>query len=85
MLTRRSSVAEHTYTIPDGPKMLRETLCTAQALMSNMWNDAYADRWQIHIDQLQRLIDECDRKRPLGPDGKHDERHTDECGCDDTV
>ena len=24
-------MAEHAYTLPDGPKMLRETLCVAQA------------------------------------------------------
>jgi hypothetical protein len=30
---------------------------------------------------LQVLIDECDRMRPLGPDGKHGDRHTVECGC----
>lgn len=71
---------EHTYTVPDGPKMLRETLCVAQARIGNSPLDH--GRRDEHMDRLQRLLDECDRKRPLGPDGKHGDRHTPECGCD---
>jgi hypothetical protein len=73
-------IDEHTYTVPDDPKMLRETLCAAQGVVNRHIPDT--DRRQQHSDRLQRLLDECDRKRPLGPDGKHGDRHTPECGCD---
>lgn len=67
--------------VPDGPKMLRETLCAAQAAVGFVF--AEDDRMPEHVDRLQRLIEECDRHRPLGPDGKHDYRHTETCGCED--
>jgi len=74
----------HGYAVPDSPKMLKETLCVAQAgisaLMRNGTTSA-GDSMQGHMERLQRLIDECDRKRPVGPDGKHGSRHTPECGC----
>jgi hypothetical protein len=66
------------YTVPDGPKMLRETLCAAQAALLHS-----RSRRREHFERLQRLIDECDRHRPLGPDGKHGNRHTPTCGCED--
>lgn len=69
------------YIVPDGPKMLRETLCVAQSRIGNSPYDE--GRKREHIARLQRLIDECDRMRPLGPNGKHDDRHTPECGCED--
>lgn len=72
------------YEIPDGPKMLRETLCVAQARIGNSPDMFDPGRMREHIDRLQRLIDECDRHRPLGPDGKHGDRHTATCGCEDT-
>ena len=67
------------YIVPDGPKMLRETLCVAQARIGNSPYDE--DRKREHIDRLQRLIDECERQRPLGSDGKHGDLHTSTCGC----
>lgn len=66
------------YVIEDSPKMLRETLCVAQTHIPE--NDP---RRQEHIDRLQRLIDSCDRLRPIGIDGTHGDRHTDSCGCFD--
>lgn len=63
---------------PDTPKMLRETLCTAQTSIPPT-----NPRRPEHIHRLQRLIDDIDRQRPLGPDGKHGNRHTDTCGCAD--
>lgn len=63
--------------VSDGPKMLRETLCAAQAAVA----DRRGSRAAHHVAQLGRLIDECDRLRPLGPDGKHGDRHTRHCGC----
>lgn len=69
------------YKVSDGPKMLRETLCVAQTRIGN--SDLDGDRKQEHMDRLQRLADECDRHRPLGPDGKHRDLHTPTCGCED--
>jgi hypothetical protein len=70
-----------TYEVPDGPKMLRETLCVAQSLIGN--SNLNADRRTEHVNRLQRLINECDRHRPVGPDGKHGDLHTETCDCDD--
>ena len=67
------------YFVYDGPKMLRETLCVAQARIGQSPFDA--GRIKEHVDRLQRLIDACDGHRPLGPDGTHGDRHTETCGC----
>jgi hypothetical protein len=67
------------YIVPDSPKLLRETLCVAQSRIGNSPLDE--GRKHEHIDRLQRLIDECDRHRPLGADGKHGDLHTPSCGC----
>ena len=64
------------------PKMLRETLCIAQNLILS--DSARQGRAQ-HGARLQRLIDECDRRRPLGVDGKHGSRHTANCGCEEAM
>jgi hypothetical protein len=65
----------------DGPKMLRETLCVAQSMIGL---HSSSSRRREHVDRLQRLIDECDRHRPLGRDGKHGDRHTPTCGCEES-
>jgi hypothetical protein len=70
----------HLYAVEDGPKMLRETLSVAQNSISRREN---LQGKVGHNERLQRLINECERKRPTGPDGKHGDRHTDECGCED--
>jgi len=67
------------YIVPDEPKQLRETLCVAQSQIGN--SELNQDLRQRHMWVLQRLIDECDRHRPLGTDGKHRELHTPTCGC----
>lgn len=69
--------------IPGGPKMLRETLCAAQTAIA-----AHTSGWRAHdaaqhVARLSTLISALDALRPLGPDGKHDDRHTPWCGCDD--
>lgn len=61
----------------DTLKMLRETLCVAQLGLA--LNDP---RYNEHSGRIQRLIRDIDRQRPLGPDGKHGDRHTATCGCD---
>lgn len=68
-----------TLVVPDSPKMLRETLCVAQARIAHSGLDK--DRSVEHVARLGRLIDECDRHRPIGPDGQHSDRHTSTCGC----
>lgn len=68
-----------TLAVPDSPKLVRETLCVAQSCIAESGHDRVGE----HVARLQRLIDECDRLRPLGPDGKHGDRHTDSCGCED--
>ena len=60
----------------DTLKMVRETLCVAQQAVGQ--RDDGTDR---HMDRLGRVIAEVDRQRPLGPDGKHGDRHTSTCGC----
>lgn len=64
----------------DTIKMIRETLCVAQHAVGRVYQDG---RTRVHMDRLQRLIDDCDRQRPLGVDGKHGVgRCTPTCGCD---
>lgn len=65
----------------DTVKMLRETFCIAQSAIQHWPGDE--DRKPVHIARLGRLIDDIDRQRPLGPDGKHGNRHTATCGCED--
>lgn len=69
-----------TLTVPFGPKMLREALCVAEG--ATLRNVDEQNRHRAH-EVLGALIAECDRHRPLGPDGKHGQRHTPTCGCDD--
>src|SRR5690606_25377596 len=75
------SVPEQTtLTIPGGPKMIREALCVAEgATLRNVGKQNLHGAREV----LGALIQECDRHRPLGPDGKHGDRHTATCGCDD--
>ena len=79
-VTEDSEAIQGTIPIPDGPKMLRETLCLAQSAIARATGTGYRDA--EHIARLQALIDALDLARPLGPDGKHDDRHTPVCGCD---
>lgn len=62
------------------PKMLRETLCVAQAALSRSSYDA--DRRKEHLDRLGELIRRIDVIRPLDTAGQHGELHTPDCGCD---
>lgn len=63
----------------DSLKMIRETLTLAQQAMdrSPVYGDAH------HSLRLSRLIEEIDRQRPLGSNGKHGHLHTPTCGCED--
>ncbi|MBN9375398.1 MAG: hypothetical protein J0I40_08430 [Cellulomonas sp.] len=64
--------------IPDGPKMLRETLSAAQSAIAA---SPYTERRPEHVARLGVLIDALDVLRPLGPNGKHGDLHTSSCGC----
>jgi DNA-binding CsgD family transcriptional regulator len=61
----------------DSVKSLRETFCVAQTHLAGLPNA------EQHVQVLQRLADDCDRQRPIGPDGVHGDRHTATCGCED--
>ena len=68
--------------IPDGNlKSLREALCSAQCELGNSGRN----RGQVpyRIKRIGEVIAEIDRHRPLGPNGKHGNLHTDTCGCED--
>ena len=67
--------------IPD-LKSLREALCVSMSAIGQTYvpnQTAYA---MSYIGILQELTDKIDILRPLGPDGKHGNRHTEFCGCD---
>jgi len=66
--------------LDDTLKMLRETFCVAQTALGQGGNGG--SRREEHIERLGRVIDEIDRQRPLGVDGKHGDRHTATCGCE---
>jgi hypothetical protein len=66
--------------VTDNVKGLREILCEAQSLVSLI---SFHISATTYIELLQELIDELDKHRPLGPDGKHGDRHTATCGCED--
>jgi hypothetical protein len=55
-------------------KSLREMLCAMQV--------SYRDN-PYRLSLIDELCGEIDRHRPIGPDGKHGDRHTDTCGCED--
>ena len=55
------------------PKHLREHLCKQQVYAPDAPTVAA-------IDSMIAVLDE---HRPLGPDGKHSDRHTLTCGCED--
>ena len=68
--------------VPDSElKMLRETLCEAQMGLASRPGDN--TRYWTHVSRLSNLIRQIDIFRPLGPDGKHGDRHTAFCGCED--
>ena len=76
----------HAYVVPIAPKMLKETLCVVQsglhALERERPNFNAGGSIETHLARVQLLMDEIDRMRPTRPDGKHDSRHTPNCGCD---
>ena len=65
------------YLSEDSLKSLRETFCVAQTVLT------LASNARSHQERLGRIINEIDRQRPLGRDGKHGNLHTETCGCED--
>jgi hypothetical protein len=70
-----------TINTSDTLKMVREALCVAAS--SPLVQAAGSPG--AYTGVLQRLIDDIDRQRPLGPDGTHGDRHTATCGCIDVA
>jgi hypothetical protein len=54
------------------PKGLRERLCQQQTHAPD----------EITRRTLGYVVKLLDLHRPLGPDGKHGDRHTETCGCE---
>jgi hypothetical protein len=75
----------HTYAVPVSPKMLLETLCVVEWALQEVERQrpGYNAGGTIgsHLERVRALMAECQRKRPTGVGGKHDDLHTDECGC----
>jgi len=69
------------FHVPHTPKLIREALCAAQTNLG--YGIGYDANRELYAHILQDMIDECDRQRPLGNDGKHGDNHTERCGCDD--
>lgn len=68
------------YLLTDTPKMVKETINVAQQAYGQYRRDY--ERFDEHMARLSRIVEECDRMRPVGRDGKHNNRHTEVCGCD---
>ena len=61
-------------------KAFREFLCRISVDMENNYVAGY-NEWDKQ--QVEKLIEQIDVFRPLGPNGKHGNRHTPFCGCED--
>ena len=61
------------YARPSMLKPMLESMCLAQTHAKSA----------VQRDIFQMLINQIDCYRPLGPDGKHGNRHTVRCGCED--
>jgi len=62
-------------------KTLREALCRFATMRSLFIYDV--SKIVSDTEYVNKLINEIDRHRPLGPDGKHNNLHTSTCGCED--
>lgn len=58
-------------------KMAREALCLAEGAILNIHGRS------PRVEIIASMIADIDRQRPIGQDGKHGNRHTKTCGCDD--
>lgn len=65
----------------DGIKMLRETLSAAKTSIYK--SELGVNHSEDHIRRLEDLIKQLDLYRPVNANGKHGDRHTLFCGCDE--
>lgn len=65
--------------VTDNVKGLREILCLAQYV----GNQTDGINHSLYNRRIQEIINELDKHRPLGSDGKHGNLHTATCGCKD--
>jgi hypothetical protein len=79
-VTNETGQRTATISTSDPLKAVREALCIGQTWLQAVHDTGQAERAR---GVLQRLIEDIDRQRPLGPDGKHGDRHTPTCGCVD--
>lgn len=63
-------------------KTVREALCVAQSAISRSYVGNQRAYGQRYAQRLAVLIERIDEARPLGSNGKHDNLHTDVCGCE---
>jgi len=63
----------------DSVKLVREALCVAEYAI----NQSKVKWHPVVKRRIGKLIKELDKHRPLGPDGKHGNLHTETCGCSD--
>lgn len=63
-------------------KTLREDLCRHQAGADGVADPARFLPLDVRV-KVADLINLLDFHRPVGPDGKHGQRHTTTCGCED--
>lgn len=72
-----------TLTIPYTPKMIREALAIAEGAVARSVSVLPTSAVNGAARVIRDLVSECDRQRPVGPDGTHGDRHTLTCGCVD--
>lgn len=65
----------------NGIKSLRETLSVSKTAIYK--SELGVDHSEDHIRRLEELIAQLDRYRPVNSHGKHGDRHTLFCGCDE--
>ena len=83
LVTHTVEPCRPTLVLADSLKSVRETLCVAQHAVNQLPDGYSAGGSALHHSELiGRLIAEIDRQRPLGPNGKHGELHTETCGCE---
>ncbi len=75
----------HCYIVAISPKMLKETLSVVEHAMQKLARDrpGYNAGGDIstHLSRIGLLLDEYNKMRPTGRDGRHGDRHTSVCGC----
>ena len=78
-----ASRPKHNYTLAMSPKTVHEQACVLQRALAEYrtYHKLIGPTYDVADEFLQLLLDECNRKRPTGSDGKHGNLHTDECGC----